>query len=175
LLYSVVHFPSPEVIEAVRRYQEPYVGSFEVDIAPHFTIHTPFESGCPPGRFAAILECVCAEIEPFQARLVGVDSFQGKKFVLFMKLAEESRMFRLQEKIDAAITEKDWDDVLGPGTMPRPHITIGFFEKREELEQAEAKLANEKIDLAWTVDAVDLIAEVKPSILKSVGTFRLGG
>ena len=53
-------------------------------------------------------------------------------------------------------------------------MTIGFFDTREDLEQTQAKLAGETIDLTWTVDTVDLIAEVKPAILQSVGTFRLG-
>ena len=144
-------------------------------MAPHFTMHPPFESEDPPKRFAEILKYICAEFEPFQARLAGLDSFEGEKFVLFMKLADETPMARLQATIDAVITEKNWGDVLGPGTDPRPHVTIGFFDTREDLERARAKLANEKIDLAWTVDTVDLIADVKPSLIKSVGTFRLGG
>ncbi|MEW6358902.1 MAG: 2'-5' RNA ligase family protein [Planctomycetota bacterium] len=173
--YSVVHFPPEDVRAVARHYQEPYAASLEVNIEPHFTIHPVFESDRSIEAFAAILKDVCSRLKPFKARLTGFDSFYGQKFVLFMRLADETRMAELQEKIDTAITEKDWKDVLGPGTKPRPHLTIGFFEKREELEQAKANLADEKIDLVWMVDAVDLIAEVKPAVRESVGTFRLEG
>jgi len=175
LQYSVVHFPPEDVRAMGRHYQGPYAGSLEVDIDPHFTIHPVFESKRPADDFAAILRDTCSRIKPFEVRLTGVDSFHGQKSVLFMKLADESQMFHLQEEIDVAITEKDWDDVLGPDTKPRPHLTFGFFDGREELEQAEAALASEKIDVGWRVDAVDLIAEVRPTILQSIGTFRLEG
>jgi len=175
LQYSVVHFPPAQLIRKARRYQEPYAGSLDVAIDPHFTLHPPFESDRSTEELAQVLGPVCAAATPFRAKINGFDTFFGRRFVLFMKLADEGKMAALLEKIDRATTEVDWGDVLEPGTTPRPHLTIGFFDKREEVEQAEAALAGEALELEWTVDRVDLVAEVKPAILQSVRTFQLGG
>lgn len=174
MLYSVVHFPPPDIQEAVRRCQAPYAASFEVKIAPHFTLHPPFESHRPPDGFCAVLRRVCSRTKPFPVRICSVDSFAGQKLVLFMKLDDESGMSGLQRDIDLAITESDWSDVLAPGVKPRPHLTIGFFKQKEDLEKARAGLAATPIHLAWTVDCVDLLAEVEPDRPESVRRFRLG-
>jgi len=171
--YSVVHFPSKEVMRVAIAYRRPYFESFPVDIAPHFTILAPFTSRRPKEDLCRAIQEACSSIEPFHATIVGFDSFSNDKFVIFMKLADEDPMHELQEKIDLAIPEIDWRDVLKPGDKPRPHLTVAFFEKKDDFEVAMKRLADVKLNLRWMVRTIDLLLarNDKP---ESIQRFTLG-
>lgn len=142
---SLSLFLPKDVSEKIDQWRKLCCASQE-DVPPHITIaYPPF---VPLKDWDAerpvVLRCL-ASFQPFEVSLQGVGSFSGPPAVLWLRPDDGGNLSRihsaLKEQLPAHVR-----------TQPRdysPHVTIGFFESPQSLQQAEQILRREIIPLRF--------------------------
>jgi 2'-5' RNA ligase len=146
---ALFFFPPAEVAQVVngwRRLYDPTVDTIE----PHITLVYPFNLRAEdwPAQRAAVAACL-EGFGPFHIEITRLNHFLTPGMVLWLEPEDGgviARMFwRLEER---------FPDLIEPPHPPFsivPHMTVGFFDQLEALEQAQQKIAAELTCLEFDV------------------------
>lgn len=154
------HFENIQIIHQIRSLYDP----LSHKIAPHITLVFPFDSPMTDERLAFLLETHLNHIPPFQLTLQGItphsDTFGHYLFLNVQKGA--SSLIKIHQHLYKEELEHFHLD-----SPYLPHMTLGKFDSRAQLETAYNTLKKITTSFTTTIDtiSVEVIGPDEQSII----------
>jgi 2'-5' RNA ligase len=157
-------FENVHVIDDIRKKFDPLADH----VRPHITLVFPFESDITSTRLKEHLEKVLAGIRSFRLtmnEIIKLDSFSGMYLFLTVNEGIED-IKRLSSKLYTGILEPYKPEWLNEKTF-LPHMTIGKFTSRDDLDKAFKEVGVIRVSFTTTVNKVsaEIIGENEDSII----------
>lgn len=161
----ILIFPQLEnsaVIEDVRRRYDPNYKN----VAPHITLVFPFESRISRQDIEKHVAKVIGDMQCFMLKLHGIKRMYGENYYLMLGVLEGmENIHELHERLYTGILRQfkpNW-----PGGF-MPHMTIGQFESRDELNEAYNDLIHIKEIFSARICkiSVEIIGKKSESIIE---------
>ncbi len=154
-----------ELAEPIRRVHD---AEWFERVPPHITLLNAFEPHEGAEAVKGILDEVSRRSEPILARTRGFGAFLTQPLVLFIRLADQEPLVRLQGSLGEALPRYDY-------TFPyRPHITVGRFASEEGLAKVLGELGRGADGIELEVRSFSLYAEDEDGVFRCVQDFPLG-
>lgn len=167
----VPKFDNREIIDSIRKKYDPTESFLEA----HITLVFPFESVIDDDTIETHVIKTTAKIEPFEVVLQGIKSDKSFDNCIFLEVVKGiEELTKLHNNLYAGILEQympKWlDDIKFI-----PHMTVGKFQSKDELDRAITELKNIKDVFRSKVSEieVEIIGEKSSSIIEN--TIKLGG
>ena len=140
----ILIFPACKALNAVERVREKYDPSY-LSVAAHITLVFPFESGISKERVEKHLQSAFKGIKPFEISLGGVKRVTSEKgLFLFLKVNRGvSKLKKLHDRLYGGIVKRYHPDWLKKVEF-LPHMTLGKFESKTELDAAYEEVKHKK-------------------------------
>ncbi len=144
--------PPPDVCGFADHYRRLYMPDAMQRIEPHIIITYPFVLYSSLQEVEPTLRDVLAECEPRWLSLRGFSVFPDTG-VLYLRLADNERVLSLYRAILARFPEYPaYGGQFGDDLVP--HLTVGRFSDREELERVYNELAGLRLFIGFGVEQV---------------------
>jgi 2'-5' RNA ligase len=152
-------------IELIRKRYEPNYKKFR----PHITLVYPFKVKDQRELNEHIGESVNG-VKSFNLSLSGIKK-SAKGYYLYLLVEKgKSKIIKLYTKMNRGILKgfKNKD-------MPRyiPHITLGVFRSKKDIDNVIKELKNNKLDFSTKVNAVCLLTVDGNHFIKKIKSFKL--
>jgi 2'-5' RNA ligase len=152
---AIVIVPPRDICGFADGYRSRYMPDAVGRIPPHITVAVPFVPFDELDNALPRLARALTGTGPVVAALRGFATFPDSG-ILYMYLAHPERVLEIYRRVHAEFPE--YPAYGGAhGTDLIPHLTVGVFSDPEELQQAYEGLANQRLFLAWDVEAVQVV------------------
>ena len=164
---TIMIFPQFDNINSIEAIREKYDPLFN-HVNPHITLVFTFESNIETEELKTHIESVLKNIKPFKLtmkKVIKIDNTLGK--YLFLLPAEGTEHIKkISSKLYTGILEQYKPQWLNDNTY-MPHMTIGCFESREDLNKAyeEAGTINHSFSTIVSKISAELIDENEDSLV----------
>lgn len=165
---TIMIFPQFENVDIINEIREKY-DPLANNVSPHITLVFTFESSLTSIKLRDHLEKVLTDIGPFRlimGDIIKVDNYLG--MYLFLDLIEGNEdIKKLSSKLYTGILKSYKPEWLNDETF-LPHMTIGSFTSREDLNKAFKDVCVIKENFTTMVDkvSVEVIDENEDSIIE---------
>jgi len=169
---SIIIFPKLNNIELIDTIRAKYDRISE-HIRPHITLVFPFASDLTTADLKEHIENATKEIPAFKILIKGIQSIDDKHMILCIEEGKDS-IIQLHNNLNSGILVPFYPEFLHHVDF-LPHMTVGTFEVKSELEKALNELKSFDAVFQSVVDAifVEIIDENQDSIIELV--IRLKG
>lgn len=170
---ALIIVPPPDICAYADHYRSLYMPGQVEQIEPHITVTYPF---VPTQRLSEIephLRGVLAKCAPFYLSLRGFEVFSGDN-VLYLKIAHGEHVLALYKAILSEFPDypayggQHADDFV-------PHMTVGVFEDRQEMERVHEELSVQRLFIGWDVGAVVVKCKMSDGIWDTWQEIPLSG
>ena len=163
--------PPDEVVRLADQYRQAYARHLFARVPVHITLACPFVPFDQLRTAQDVLASVAAQVPPFTVRLAGSGRLSApSRLALFLEPDEPIR--DLQMLLLARFPAAGAEGL--PGSLVRPHITVGYLEDQPLLQRLSAELDAQARGLAFRVDAMHVTYGNETSVWRSAGRFPLG-
>jgi len=143
--------PPDDIVRIADQYRCVYARHLFGRVFVHITLSCPFVSFDRLQLADETLNSVCSEVDPFSVRVAGAGSLEDpRRLVLF--LDPEERVRELQMLLLGRFPQVGAEGL--PGSLVRPHITVGYVEDAALLRRLSAELEEQAVGLSFRVNAV---------------------
>ena len=165
----VVFTPEP-VTAHLEKWMRAY-NPYHDQVAPHITVaYRGFVSANEWQTMRDQFARTIGAFRPFDVTLRTTDTFDGEEFVLWLVPEDDGSLLRLRAEL-----ERQFPQYFPPEPYPYvPHLSIGFFDSLDELDQAQATMRAEFTPLQFRVDAVSFVVFGETEIWGNVDRLGLG-
>jgi 2'-5' RNA ligase len=169
---ALLFFPPAAVAQVVNRWRRIYDPNVDT-IEPHISLVYPFNltaAEWPAQRtaFAASLE----GFGPFHIQITRINRFLSPGLVLWLEPEDGGVIVRMYRRL-----EEHFPTLIEPPRPPFsvvPHMTVGFFDRLEDLEVAQQHIAAELTCLEFDVTELVFGASIGQGKWGRVDAIRLG-
>jgi 2'-5' RNA ligase len=159
---ALVIVPPPDVCGFADHYRALYMPDKVRTIEPHVTIVYPFVPYDRLPEAEPRLREALSHCPPTRLSLRGFRTFPADG-VLYLYLANEERVHSIYRAVLAAFPE--YPAYEGKhGDQWIPHMTVGIFTDRQELERVHSDLAIQNLYIGFDVEQVTVKAEMDDGI-----------
>ena len=164
-------FPPAQVMQVVNRWRELYDPNVNA-IDPHITLVYPLSLAVEawPAQRAAFAACL-EGIAPFLIEITRLNRFLSPALVLWLQPEDNGMINRMYRRL-----EKRFPAYIEPPQPPFsfvPHMTVGFFQSIEALEEARQNITNELTCLEFEASEVVFAAQTEQGKWGRVDGIRL--
>jgi len=154
--------------KSIEKIREKYVPDYK-KFKPHINLVYPFEINSQKKLYEHINKSI-KEIKPFKLALKGLKK-SSKEFYLYL-LADEgnAEIIKLYGNLNSGLL-KDFKNK----SMPKytPHLTIGVFKTKKEIDCAMKELKGNKIKYKIEIKSVQLVTLNKDNMICKIKNFVL--
>ncbi|MEO8286947.1 MAG: 2'-5' RNA ligase family protein [Chloroflexota bacterium] len=149
---ALVIVPPADICAYADHYRELYMPEEVERIEPHITVTVPFVPAPLLGDSEPRLRAVLARCPAVRLSLRGFETFP-ETGVLYLSIAHPERVQSIYRAVLAEFPDypiyggQHGDDFL-------PHMTVGVFSDRAELERVHEELAEQRLFIGWDVEQV---------------------
>jgi 2'-5' RNA ligase len=169
---ALAFFPPPAVAQVVNRWRglyDPYVATIE----PHITLVYPFNLTAEewPAQRAAFAACLQG-FSPFRVEINRPNCFLTPGMVLWLQPEDDGTIVRMYRRL-----EERFPVYIEPPRPPLsfvPHLTVGFFNALDALEEAQRRIAAELTRLEFEVSELVFAAQTEPGKWGRLDAIPLG-
>lgn len=166
--YGIAVFPSKKLQDIANSYRKRYDTKYSM-VPPHLTLKDPFEIKEENlGEIVNEIQRAADKSRPFKLKVIRYSSFYPVTNTLYMKVAENSELKALQEKLNSGLLEEEREHPFVP------HITIGQEMNYDELSDVFGRLKLESIEHEETIDRFSLLYQLENGAWTVYETFLLG-
>jgi 2'-5' RNA ligase len=141
-------FPPAEISQTINRWRQIYDPYVDI-IPPHITVVYPL--GISPQVWPEVRPIFVQSLEqfqPFQVKISTLNCFLSPQIVLWLQPEENEIICSMH-----TVIEERFPGYIHRGSLNFvPHMTLGFFESRKKLEQAQQKISRELKPIEFMVD-----------------------
>ena len=150
---ALIIVPPADVCNYADYYRAKYMPDDVPRIEPHITITHPFVPYAQLPQAVLKLRDVLAQCPPTRLSLRSFAVFDSDPGVLFLRLADPGRVLSIYRAVLEAFPEYP---IYGGkyGDTLEPHMTVGIFTDREEMEQAYNELSIQRLYIGFEVEQV---------------------
>lgn len=139
--------PPPEVRNEINMWRRIF-RAYDSMVTPHITIIYPFVPEDIWDGSRRGIEDQLQNIKPFEIRLRELGTFIRDESILWLKPEDGGNLKRINSRMHAMFTE-----YIAPSVLAYvPHLTIGVFDKTEEMLKARATVQKQLRPLKFTVE-----------------------
>lgn len=154
--------------KSIERIREKYVSDYK-KLRPHINLVYPFEINDQKELYNHINKSIKGT-KPFKLTLKGLKK-SSKEFYLYL-LADEgnAELIKLYKNLNSGILKN-----FRNKSMPKyiPHLTIGVFKTKREIDCAMKELKGNKIRYETEIKSIQLITLDKNNLISRVKNFAL--
>jgi 2'-5' RNA ligase len=149
---ALVIVPPNDICAYADYYRSLYMPEEVERIEPHITVSVPFAPTPLLGEVESRLRAVMARSAPVRLSLRGFEIFE-ETGVLYLKLAHPERVQALYRSVLSEFPEYPiYGGLYGDDFTP--HMTVGVFADREELERVYEDLSVQRLFIGWDVEQI---------------------
>lgn len=149
---AIMVVPPPDIQGYANHYRNLYMPGTMRHIEPHVTITYPFVPYHKLAESLPVLEEVLAGCAPTRFSIRGFERFPNEG-ILYLRLAKPERVHAIYQAILARFPEyRAYGGKYGDEFTP--HMTVGEFTDREELERIYTELSVQRLYIGWDVEKV---------------------
>lgn len=170
---ALVIVPPPDICAYADHYRKLYMPEEVEKIEPHITVAVPFVPANMLGAVEARLRGALAKCAPTRLSLRGFDMFRDTG-VLYIRLAHPERVRAIYHAVLAEFPEYP---IYGGqfGEEFTPHLTVGRFSDRAELERVYEELSVQKLFIGWDVEQIVVKYKMSDGVWDTWGEIPLLG
>ena len=161
----VVFLKKNKIIELIRKKDVPQYHKYR----PHITLVYPFEINNQKLLAKHIKDSV-KNIKPFTLVMKGLKKSAKDHYLYLLVKSGKKEIMRLYKHLNSGIL-KGFENKEMPAYIP--HLTIGKFEKKKELDETIKNLKKKNIMHKEKIKSVQLMMLNKDNSLRKVKQFRL--
>jgi len=146
---GLVVVPPPEIRNEINMWRRVFK-AYNSQIIPHITIMFPFVSDAVwAGKRSDVVKAL-KNIHPFQIKLRELGSFIRNESVLWLKPENGKNLMRIYSRMHKIFAAQ-----ISPSTLAYvPHLTLGSFNRIEDLLGARAIIRKQLRPLQFNVDRI---------------------
>jgi len=161
----VILLPENKKIRRIRERYDPNYKKFKL----HISVVFPFQN-VPKKQLYEHIRKSLKKIKPFKLTLKGLKK-SAKEYYLYLLINKGKDELKeayknLHSKLLAKFKNKDMPSYI-------PHITLGVFKTKKEIDNAIKKIKNKNPVLKTKVNAISLLTLDKSYKIKSIKKFKL--
>ena len=161
----VILLPENKKIRRVRKKYEPYYKKFKL----HISLVYPFQN-VPKKQLYEHIRKSLKKIKPFKLTLKGLKK-SAKEYYLYLLVNKgKSELKEAYKNLHSKLLTKSKNK-----NMPKyiPHITLGVFKTKKDIDNAIKKIKNQNLILKTKVNEISLLILDKNDKIKSIKKFKL--
>jgi 2'-5' RNA ligase len=157
-MYTIIALLPRNLVTALKPHRQKYDPQAKV-IPPHITVFGPFEFSGPLQQLYDHLDEIGETHAPIRVSLVGWDAYTQADYRLHLPLVTGRLEFTALRKhlLTGPLSH------LKPDVAYWPHITLGRFSKRSDLEHAKKALRGFEPQFTFSVTHLELLYRHKPT------------
>lgn len=160
----VIFIGKNKKIEDVRKNYDPFYKKFKA----HITLAFPFEN-INQKQLKEHIKNALSGIKPFKLTLQGIKK-SPKEYYLYLLVKEgKKEIFKIHKRLYSKLLTK----YLRKDIPYTPHITLGIFKTKKEIDKAVKKLQKKKLKFQTKINLIYLLNLEKDLSLKSFKKFKL--
>ena len=163
--HAVIVAPGGRVAELAEPIRRVHDREWFERVPPHITLLNAFEPHEGEEAVKRILGQVSSRLKPLVARTCGFGAFLTQPLVLFIKLADEGPLIRLQKSLGEALPRYDYPFAY------RPHITVGRFASEEAIAKVLLRLGRGADGMEFEIRSFALYAEDEGGVFRCAEEF----
>jgi len=169
---ALFFFPPAEVAQVVNRWRRVYDPNVD-SIEPHITLVYPFLLTAQdwPAQRAAIAACL-EGCPSFHVEITRLNRFVTPGLVLWLEPEDGGAIVRMFHLLQAHFPE--FIELPRPPFAVVPHMTVGFFDQIEALEEAQHHIVAELTRLEFDITELVFGASIGQGKWGRVDGIRLG-
>ena len=157
-----------DYVDGFRRRYDPHLAR----MLPHITLAVaPELDVCDWMPARSSIQGALAQISPFTVRVAGLGMFMDDLVLWLQPTSPHGELLTLRQTILGLFRDVAFDRVHDFV----PHISIGFFTRREDLLEAQDTVCRELIPFSFHVAYVSFLQADEGDIWQCVDTVELGG
>ena len=160
----VILLPENKRIRKIRKKYEPNYKKFKL----HTTLAFPFENVNQEKLFQHIKDSI-KNIKPFKLRLGGLRKSPKEYYLYLLAKKGKDKIVKIHKNLYSKILTK-W---LRKDIPYIPHITLGVFKTKKEIDNAIKEIKNQNLILKTKVNAISLLTLNKDDTIKSIKKYKL--
>jgi 2'-5' RNA ligase len=170
---AIIIVPPLDIRGFADHYRRLYMPETVHRIEPHITVVCPFVPYARLPQAMPLLKKALASVPPRPVALRGFAVFPDEG-ILYLRLANDERVHSLYRAILAEFPEYPaYGGKYGDEWVP--HMTVGEFTDRAELEQVFGQLAGLRLFLGWDVEQVTVKYKAPDGVWHTWAEVPLGG
>lgn len=136
---------------------------------PHISLVYPFEL-LDQKRLFEHINCVIKEFNSFDVELTKLDKSRKEYYLYLSPVKGKKIILNLYKKLNRGIL---WG--FKNKDMPKyiPHISLGIFKTRKEIDNAIKELRKEKLKYKAKIDSIQLLTLNKDNSINKIKNFKL--
>jgi len=151
-------------IQKIRRKYDPGYEKY----SPHITLASPFEN-INQNRLKEHIKDSIKNIKVFKLELQSLRK-SPKEFYLYLLIKKgNDKIVKIHKNLYSKLLGK-W---LRRDIPYIPHVTLGVFKTKEQIDSAIKELREQKIEIKVTIDFICLLTLKKDYSIKSIKRFKL--
>lgn len=161
---AIVILIKNQVIEKIRMKYDPQA----TKIQPHITLAFPFENINQVELYAHVRDSI-KKIKKFKLVLKGVKASPKKYYLYLLVKKGKKEILGINKNLYSKLLTK-W---LRKDIPYIPHLTLGVFKSKQEIDNAIEKLEKEGLEFNFEISSIQLITLNQDISIKSVKNFSL--
>jgi 2'-5' RNA ligase len=161
-----VIFVSEEVEKAIRKVYDRH-NPLASHVRPHLTLLFPSETELRPGEIYTHFENIASETVRFNIGFNGV-KLRPEDLLAYLDVSEGAGRLRL---LNRKLYSGEFEELLDRDRPFYPHLTLGRFETKVEMNRAYEELKDFDLTLDFTAERLSLLQRKAPHRWETIRTF----